>query len=306
MRQIILCRGIQGSGKSTWAKKWVLEDPEHRVRFNNDDVRNMLGKYWVPEREGLVASIRDNLIKRAMWSGYDIVIDNMNLNSREEGYFRRLIDSHNNPKGVTDNAYHEPYELVFKDFFIPLEECIARDALRPNPIGEKVIRETWNKYKHKIQTLAVENYVESRIEQNTTLPKCIILDMDSTLCFNTTKRPWYGPGSAEGMLNDIPNEPICELARVYKRAGYKIFIITGRDTSQEKVTEQWLYNNGVPCDYIYFRTNKDFRKGTEIKKELIQNILNKYFIELIVDDANPIVEMYRNLGFTVLQPNRTI
>lgn len=46
MSKIILCRGIQGSGKTTWAKQWVLEDPEHRVRFNNDDdVRNMLGKY---------------------------------------------------------------------------------------------------------------------------------------------------------------------------------------------------------------------------------------------------------------------
>ena len=25
MPKIILCRGIQGSGKTTWAKQWVLE-----------------------------------------------------------------------------------------------------------------------------------------------------------------------------------------------------------------------------------------------------------------------------------------
>lgn len=42
-RVLIICRGIQGSGKSTWAKQWCHEDPEHRVRFNNDDIRNMLG-----------------------------------------------------------------------------------------------------------------------------------------------------------------------------------------------------------------------------------------------------------------------
>ena len=52
-RKLILCRGIQASGKSTWAKAWAKEDPEHRVRFNNDDIRNMLGEYWVPNREGL-------------------------------------------------------------------------------------------------------------------------------------------------------------------------------------------------------------------------------------------------------------
>ena len=44
-RVLIICRGIQGSGKSTWAKQWCHEDPEHRVRFNNDDIRNMLGVY---------------------------------------------------------------------------------------------------------------------------------------------------------------------------------------------------------------------------------------------------------------------
>ena len=80
MAKIILCRGIQGSGKTTFAKQWVLEDPEHRVRFNNDDIRNMLGKYWVPSREKLVHALKVNFIMMSMRMGYDIVIDNMNLN----------------------------------------------------------------------------------------------------------------------------------------------------------------------------------------------------------------------------------
>ena len=44
-RKIIMCRGIQGSGKFTWARNWALEDPEHRIRYNNDEIRNMLGQY---------------------------------------------------------------------------------------------------------------------------------------------------------------------------------------------------------------------------------------------------------------------
>lgn len=137
MPRIILCRGIQGSGKSTWAKQWVLEDPEHRVRFNNDDIRNMLGKYWVPSREYLVQDLKTTCFISAASSQYDIVIDNMNLNPREIEEWKRLASSYD-------------YELEFKDFFIPLEVCIERDSKRENPIGKEVIEATYQRYKHII------------------------------------------------------------------------------------------------------------------------------------------------------------
>lgn len=142
MPKIILCRGIQGSGKSTWARKWVLEDPEHRVRFNNDDIRNMLGKYWVPSREKIVTEIKKDFMINAMELGYDIVIDNMNLNSNEVTYYKDLAAS--------TSRLISPYVVEFKDFFIPLEVCIERDSKRENPVGEEIIRATYERYKHII------------------------------------------------------------------------------------------------------------------------------------------------------------
>lgn len=56
--------GLPASGKSTWAKQWVLEDPEHRVRINQDDIRLMLGKYWVPKR----ASCTTHTRRSSNWS----------------------------------------------------------------------------------------------------------------------------------------------------------------------------------------------------------------------------------------------
>lgn len=151
MSKIILCRGLQGSGKSTYSKQWILEDPEHRVRFNNDDIRNMLGKYWVPNREVLVSNLKKEFINSAMSLGYDIIIDNMNLNPKEIKYFQDLVDNWNNPARILPDIVRNTYEIVFKDFFIPLQECIDRDSKRENPIGEKVIRETYNKYKDIIE-----------------------------------------------------------------------------------------------------------------------------------------------------------
>ena len=147
MPKIILCRGIQGSGKTTWAKQWVLEDPEHRVRFNNDDIRNMLGKYWVPSREGLVKDLKGLFLWEAMSYRFDIVIDNMNLNPKELEYYERVLNDWNSANEYAPPVIRPKYELEIKDFFIPLQDCIERDSKRPNPIGEEVIKATYEKYK---------------------------------------------------------------------------------------------------------------------------------------------------------------
>lgn len=136
MSKIIIVRGIPASGKSTWAKEWVFEDPIHRVRINMDDIRNMLGKYWVIEREPLVKRIKENAIYNALDFGYDLIIDNMNLNPKEIASIKRIV-----------SGYPE-YSIEFKDFFdVPLDVCIERDSKRDNPIGAKTITDIYNKYK---------------------------------------------------------------------------------------------------------------------------------------------------------------
>lgn len=310
-KKLILTRGIQGSGKSTWARKWVEEDPEHRIRINNDDIRNMLGVYWVTSREGLVSDIKKKIAQHAMYRNYDIVVDNMNLNPKEIKFWEDLVWAHNETINH-NNAFgdkYDLYEIEFKDFFIPLEECIRRDAMRPNPIGEKVIRDTWKRYKHFIQTSEVEKYVNNLIKEDESKPYCLVVDMDSTLCFNTTKRPWYGEGAAEGMINDIPNMGVLRLVEQWVKPGpaaysHNLIIATGRDTSQEEVTKQWLAKYNIYPQEFYFRKQGDYRKGVEVKKEQIEKILEKYNVVAIIDDCEPIVQMYRDMGLTVLQPNK--
>ena len=267
----------------------------------------MLGPYWVPSREDLVSSAKRNFAVNGMMLGYDIIVDNMNLNPKEIKFWNEIINDHNryilSPKVVQPDWLQWEYEIEFKDFFIPLEECIRRDANRPNPIGEKVIRDTWRKYKHFIQTSEVEHYVNSRIPCDPFKPTCVVVDMDSTLCFNITGRPWYGEGAAEGMINDLPNDGVCDIIW-HLQQSYPIVLATGRDTSQEEVTKQWLLDHEINVSEFYFRTEGDYRKGVEIKREQIEKILEKYNVLAIFDDCEPIVQMYRDMGLTVLQPNK--
>lgn len=138
MSKLIICRGLPASGKSTWAKQWVLEDPEHRVRINQDDIRLMLGKYWVPSREKLVQEIQFDAVVEALSKEFDVVIDNTNLNKKVLDGFDRLIKTFEN------------YEIEYKDFFdTPLSVCIERDKNRDLQVTEKVIRNFYNNYKDK-------------------------------------------------------------------------------------------------------------------------------------------------------------
>lgn len=149
IKKIIILRGLIGSGKTTFAKKWVEEEPSFRVRFNRDDIRNMLGKYWVPSREHLIDSIYWEFLNQATSVGYDIIIDNMNLNNKYIVELENFIEETN--KWLTQSNADYIYEIEIKDFFhIPLQVCIDRDAQREHPVGERIIRNIYNRYKNDI------------------------------------------------------------------------------------------------------------------------------------------------------------
>lgn len=295
-RKLIICRGIPGSGKSTWAHAWVAESPETRVRLNNDDIRRMFGPYWVPKRENLVHAVKYHSALNIMAMGYDIVVDNMNLNPEEIEFWNDVVKGFNN---IQDGF---EYVIEFKEFFnVSLEECLRRDAARENPVGEKAIREIWKRYKHFIQTSEVEKYVNNLRLWDSGKPMCVVIDMDSTVCFNTSKRPWFGDGSTEAMIDDVPNYGVVELIKAQE---YPVVVCTGRNKDQHNVTKEWLANQGINPIAYYMRENGDYRKGVEVKTELMNQILDKYNVLVVFEDCEPIVKMFRDMGLTVLQPNK--
>ena len=92
-----------------------------------------------------------------MKRGYDVVIDNMNLNPKETEYYKLCVKAHNDivegfrARGKLNPQDDFKYEIEFKDFKTPLQDCIDRDSKRPNPIGEEVIRNTYEKYKNILE-----------------------------------------------------------------------------------------------------------------------------------------------------------
>lgn len=86
-----------------------------------------------------------------------VVIDNMNLNPKEIEYYKLCVKVHNDivegfrARGKLNPQDDFKYEIEFKDFKTPLQDYIDRDSKRPNPIGEEVIRNTYEKYKNILE-----------------------------------------------------------------------------------------------------------------------------------------------------------
>ena len=57
MPKIILTRGIQGSGKSTWAKKWVEEDPARTKQDVSDYIDLYTCNYANPVKNVVVTDV---------------------------------------------------------------------------------------------------------------------------------------------------------------------------------------------------------------------------------------------------------
>lgn len=299
-KQFIICRGIPGSGKSTWAKRWAAEDGEHRIRINNDDIRNMLGPYWVPKRERLVKYTTNIVLAYAMEGGYNIVVDNMNLNDVTIKELQKCVDNFNQ-----NHTCNWSYEISFKDFFISLEEAITRDSLRPHPIGEKTIKDIYRRYRSIFNEEQINRPV---LAQDLLLPHAIIVDLDGTLALNKSGRPYYGKEADEKYLLDTCVESVSDLVANISCApkyGPNVIIMSGREGTLlgRKNTEKWLVDNGIIYDKLLMRKEKDYRPDEIVKRELFDmHIRGKYYVDCVIDDRDKVVKMWRELGLLCLQP----
>lgn len=128
MTDIIVTRGLPGSGKSTWAKEWVAADPDNRVRANRDDIRMTMFGTTRGVDEDLVTQVETRIVEAAVEAGKAVVVDAMHLRAQ---YVKKWASLGN---------------VVLQDFPVPVDVCVERDAARAAPVGEGVIRGIAKRY----------------------------------------------------------------------------------------------------------------------------------------------------------------
>ena len=125
--KIIMTKGLPASGKTTWAKQYLKDNPKTK-RVNKDELRAMLDdEIWSQENEDFVLKIRNLIIKQAIMEGYDILVDDTNLAPKHEKVLRFIAKDRGADFEVKDFTDVEPIT------------CIERDMEREHPVGEEVI-----------------------------------------------------------------------------------------------------------------------------------------------------------------------
>lgn len=285
---------IPGAGKSTWSKEFVRKNNNY-VRVCRDDYRLMLSQSQMldPKGEKLVTNLVQNAIASAANAKYNVIVDQTNVNIK---HLNPLID------------FCQNYgDVEFKIFDVPLEVAIERDKNREAKVGEDVVRKMYKNYLdlydcnfdfsvRKKKARMVSN-ISWKVNGN--LPKAIIFDIDGTLAHVNGKR---GHFDWDDVHVDSVDEKVRETLNVFKNAGYKIIIVTGRDGSCEELTKMWLAENKIHFDYFYIRPAGNFDKDTKIKMEIYENHIKGNFNVLgVFDDRNQVVSMWREIGVKCFQ-----
>jgi predicted kinase len=258
MQKILVLKGLPGSGKTTYAFELMKKEPEVWKRINKDSLRSMVdGGQFSRKNEKAILQIRDHLIRIFLTQGFNVIVDDTNLAPVHERTIRDLVE-----KGMEKNMIR-PTEIEVKEFVVPLDECIARDAKRNGreQVGEKVIREMWEKYYSR-------NEIPSKLRLaypiQPHLPTIVICDIDGTLALHENRR---SPFEYDKVGLDAINAPIALILNKLAHQ-FPVFLVSGRDELCRKQTMDWLALHGIPYSNLLMRKHKDNRKDTIVKLEM--------------------------------------
>ena len=307
MQRVILCKGIQASGKSTWSRDLSLTNPSF-IRISKDDLRNMLdANKFALGNEAFVSSISDQILKTALRKGLNVVIDNTHLRASCFTDICKLVEGFANESNVT-------VEVSEKFFPIALDEAIKRDLKRVGraSVGSEVIRATWKRYmsnpnisKERVVIFGGRshgiNVVPTYIGDHKN-PQAIICDLDGTAALIGARSPFDATRCDE---LDIPNIPVIQTVQLYHDAGYKIVFLSGREDKSREPTLRFIKKH-VPTLVnfeLHMRKTGDMRKDSIIKRELWDaQIAPRFNVLFVMDDRNSVVELWRNeIGLTCFQ-----
>lgn len=288
---LYILRGPAAAGKSTWAKEHIERSVYKTKRVNRDSLRAMLdNSVWSKENEKLVVQVRNNIILSAINAKYDVICDDTNIIPKVVRDLYKLVA-----------GKAEVQEIHFDT---ALETCLERNAQRTGAelVPEHILRKQYKEYQQFKDANCKPDYeIPFEFEPvvfNSKLRPAIQVDIDGTLALLGNRSPY----DWQSVDIDLLNGPVATVIDWAKNAGYKVVLMSGRDSECRQLTEEWLMKHFIPYDELHMRAVGDMRKDQIVKYELFnEHIRDKYNVEFVLEDRDQVVELWRRMGLTCFQ-----
>ena len=142
--------------------------------------------------------------------------------------------------------------------------------------------------------------------------KTIIFDVDGTIADVEHRRHLVNGDKGfkpdwdafrKATEDDTPVQWVCDIAKRYIAQGDEVAFFSARNESEREITEkqisQWI---GDGHKGVFLRPNGDYTPDDEFKSALADKFIDMGGkIDLIFDDRQKVVDMWRDKGFTVVQ-----
>jgi predicted kinase len=284
---IILTIGISNSGKTTFTREFVKENPMY-TDINRDDMRvaffcggdqsEYVNYKFSQGREQMITTVAEVRARCAITSGQGVIISDTNLNATTRDFWKAFAEEHN-----------VPYEE--KIFPVDLHVALARNRKRPITLPPRVIRQQYVNFR---KFMGLPFY-----EPNESLPEAVICDLDGTFCIHNGRTPF----EYDKVSTDLPDQDVWFLLDSLRDAGTEILFFTGREDKDDcrKDTLDWLAERGHAPTVFEMRERGDSRPDVQVKEEFLWKHADDYNITLALDDRNQVVDLWRTLGIKCWQ-----
>lgn len=127
----------------------------------------------------------------------------------------------------------------------------------------------------------------------------IICDIDGTLAKRVTDR---SPYDMLRVNEDDVSVAVFSVVDAFIHCGVSVILLSGREESGRKLTEEWLAKYKIPYSVLYMRPTGDNRADNIVKKEIYEkHIKGKSEVLFVLDDRDRVVKMWRDEGLPCFQ-----
>lgn len=325
--KLIIMQGISGSGKSTWAKKYVKDNPDFRT-ISRDEIRKELlgsndieryfenGMNYSIEEE--VSKLEEKQLAKTIKSGKFAIIDNTNLKLKYVAkYVRTALDC---------GLVKPDIEFHVMESILPYKAKERVDSRGERKVSQEVIEAQYKSMEgaanwtredvfDAADKLPSKKWFFPPFEVDSTDidkgEKAIICDLDGTLAHRRLLkfplphyRSFYDYGEC---CTDIVDPVVLCMLEGFVNVGYKIIFVTGRKDDCLEETRDFI-DKYFKDNYILFSREVaiDFHDGKDDSDDIVKyrifndHIRGKYKVEAVIDDRKRVLAMWEALGIKVI------